>query len=428
MDSSERRSETLTPVRSRTRRFPTFVVVGGALVAACSSSSKDATGPGPAAVITANSATAQTGLTGQAVSTKPSVKVTDATGDPVSGVSVTFTVTGGGGSLTGATQTTNLSGVATVGSWTLGSTPGANTVTATAAGVPGNVVFSAAGGSVASNFTIQLQYLQVPSTAQANAFTAAASRWSQAITGDLGAVNVAPTTTPSWCGSAAISGTVDDILIIVDLKAYDGPGKVLGAASICAIRDAGDPSTNLPLVGYMFFDTADLANIQASGALNDVILHEMGHVLGFGTRWEPSPWNFIATTAPTTGSTLGFNGPNGVSAYANSNGGSGLVPVEDTAVAGTGRSHWKESVLKNELMTGYLSGTTRPLSATTIASLADFGYTVNLAAADAYNVQTAGLRAEAVSGPVFDLSNDIIRGEPLLINTATGRVVPRPAQ
>jgi hypothetical protein len=36
----------------------------------------------------------------------------------------------------------------------------------------------------------------------------------------------------------------------------------------------------------MSFDTADLDRMEADGCLQDVILHEMGHVLGFGTLWS----------------------------------------------------------------------------------------------------------------------------------------------
>ena len=35
----------------------------------------------------------------------------------------------------------------------------------------------------------------------------------------------------------------------------------------------------------MTFDTDDLKKMQADGTLNDVITHEMGHVLGIGTIW-----------------------------------------------------------------------------------------------------------------------------------------------
>src|SRR5436853_7098808 len=48
--------------------------------------------------------------------------------------------------MTGASQTTNASGVATVGSWTLSATAGPNTLTATSTGLSGSpVTFSAAG-------------------------------------------------------------------------------------------------------------------------------------------------------------------------------------------------------------------------------------------------------------------------------------------
>jgi hypothetical protein len=73
----------------------------------------------------------QTGSVGTALTVAPSVKVTDASNRAVSGVSVTFAVASGGGSVTGATATTGADGVATVGSWTLGTAPGANTLTAT---------------------------------------------------------------------------------------------------------------------------------------------------------------------------------------------------------------------------------------------------------------------------------------------------------
>ena len=38
-------------------------------------------------------------------------------------------------------------------------------------------------------------------------------------------------------------------------------------------------------VGVMLFDVADLNNLQGSGLLPTVILHEMQHVLGFGSIW-----------------------------------------------------------------------------------------------------------------------------------------------
>src|SRR5207237_1323583 len=74
------------------------------------------------------------------------VIVKDANGNPVAQVAVTFAVAPGNGTITGASQTTNASGVATVGSWTLSATAGSNTLTATSTGLSGSpVTFSATG-------------------------------------------------------------------------------------------------------------------------------------------------------------------------------------------------------------------------------------------------------------------------------------------
>ncbi|MCX5761832.1 MAG: Ig-like domain-containing protein [Gemmatimonadetes bacterium] len=95
---------------------------------------------GAATQIAINAGDGQSVIAGAAVSTAPSVIVKDANGNPKSGASVTFAVASGGGSITGVTATTNASGIATVGSWTLGVTAGANTLTATSGVLSGSPV------------------------------------------------------------------------------------------------------------------------------------------------------------------------------------------------------------------------------------------------------------------------------------------------
>src|SRR6185312_5656061 len=75
---------------------------------------------GPAASASLNAGNNQSARVGTAVSTAPSVKVIDQYGNAVPGVSVTFTVTGGGGSVTPGSTTTNAAGVAST-AWTMGS-------------------------------------------------------------------------------------------------------------------------------------------------------------------------------------------------------------------------------------------------------------------------------------------------------------------
>ena len=87
----------------------------------------------------------QSAVAGQAVSTAPAVKITDADGNPVSGVVVTYSVLTGGGSITGANAVSNESGIAAVGSWTLGI--GANSLRASSAGLNGNPITFFANGA-----------------------------------------------------------------------------------------------------------------------------------------------------------------------------------------------------------------------------------------------------------------------------------------
>ncbi len=89
----------------------------------------------------------QTAQVSTAVATPPSVKLTDS-GNPVAGASIVFAVTAGGGNITGDTAITDAGGIATIGSWTLGPTAGANTLTATAVDQGGaQVTFTATGTS-----------------------------------------------------------------------------------------------------------------------------------------------------------------------------------------------------------------------------------------------------------------------------------------
>ena len=95
---------------------------------------------GAAARLLAASATNQTSLKGQPVGTKPSVKVADLDSNAVAGVAVTFAITAGNGSAGGLVQNSGTDGLATVGSWTLDTAAGTNTMTATASGLTGSPV------------------------------------------------------------------------------------------------------------------------------------------------------------------------------------------------------------------------------------------------------------------------------------------------
>ena len=100
----------------------------------------NATGrPGNPAALAKLSGDGQTAVVGDAVPTRPSVRVNDQFGNAVAGAVVSYAVTQGGGTIAGATTvtaTTGADGSATVSAWTLGTVPGANTLTATVTGIP----------------------------------------------------------------------------------------------------------------------------------------------------------------------------------------------------------------------------------------------------------------------------------------------------
>lgn len=375
---------------------------------------------GPAAELLANSTTTQNGTTGQAVTALPAVRVVDADGNGVQGISVTFAVTAGGGSITGGVSNTIANGSATVGSWTLGGVAGVNTLEATATsltltGEP--VVFTVNATAAPTNFSIQLEYETTATPAQQQAFSNAKARWETVITGDLTDVNISGA--PA-CSGVTSTGVVDDLKILVKLEPIDGPGNILGSAGPCLIRN----SNSLTIVGVMRFDTADLTTMENNGSLDDVILHEMGHVLGYGTLW--TDFNLLQgacdDNVPGSGTSPTFVGTNAVAAFKNSNGGGSAtaVPVENfpgsppSCNNGTRDSHWEEDIFKSEVLTGFISGTVRPLSLTSVQQFKDLGYVVNTAAADPFNINTQPtVRAGASAEHVYaDLRNDI-RNEPI---------------
>lgn len=377
----------------------------------------------------ANSPSFMVAAPGATTAAAPSVLVVDELDNPVAGVSVTFSTVAGVGSVSGGTAVTNASGIATATSWTLAA--GANVVAATVASsgsVVGNpVIFSAKGKASSAGFDVNLRFETVPTASQLTTFSNAAVRWETIITGDIPSqpVNAG---TGQCSNSAPLTETVDDVVIVVRLEPIDGAGNVLGSAGPCFVRT----SSSLPVLGTMRFDTADLANLEAGGGFGDVILHEMGHVLGVGTIW--SARGFLQNPSPTTGTGLDtyFNGPGAIAAFNSLGGatytGGAKVPVENTqGGAGTRNSHWREGVLDNELMTGfYDGGRVNPLSLITVQSMSDIGYTVNTAAADNFSF-TASLRAEGdtegdTGGRIYWLKDDVRQG-PIVAIDRSGRPI-----
>lgn len=134
-----------------------FIPLSALLVVCLVTACKDSSGPTPsggAANLRVHTGNGQGANAGSAVSQPLAVRVTDANDAPVADVAVTFVVRSGGGTLTGGAARTDDQGIATTGTWTLGSNLGANTVEATVTGLP-MVTFTAT-GRCASSGTLAL--------------------------------------------------------------------------------------------------------------------------------------------------------------------------------------------------------------------------------------------------------------------------------
>lgn len=343
--------------------------------------------------ITAVGGAALSAVAGGTLTAPVSFKVGDRFNNGVPNVVVTFAIAAGGGTISGpATATSDAAGLVTAGAWTLGKSTAAQQLRATA-----GALAAATSATVTSNYAVEVRYFgpAVDATIQA-AFTAAAHRIQGMVTGDLANVNLTVTNTLDLApcgitGTPPLGEPIDDIFIYANVATIDGPGMILGSASPCYVRTVG----GLTLVGKMNFDVADMPGLITTNRLNDVILHEMLHVVGVGSLWASKGQLSGAGTASSA--FIGLQAVLGCTAHggtAANQCGNGTVPVQTTGGVGTVDLHWRETTtatgigFRTELMTGFISaaGTANPLSQITIGSLADLGYVVNLLAADAYTV------------------------------------------
>jgi plastocyanin len=132
-------------LRQNLRSLATLAAAATLAVGIGCSSEEGGTDPVPdttPASMTVVSGNTQTGQVGTALGSPLVVRVANAAGDALSGITVAWAVEAGGGSLGAATSTTNTQGQAQI-AYTLGASAGTNTVRAMAQGTTISTTFSA---------------------------------------------------------------------------------------------------------------------------------------------------------------------------------------------------------------------------------------------------------------------------------------------
>ncbi len=269
------------------------------------------------------------------------------------------------------------------------------------------------------DFDIELVFLNHVTERQKNVIQYAVRRWMSVIVEDL----------PDYTFTQGFSGTCGGQSYeipsgdrIDDLRIY-----VSTSVSLTFAIGQGGPhilreTTHLPVVGCMAI------KVNLTSRLLDVGIHEVGHVLGFGTLWEQLGFIQDLSWSDSSADTH-FNGPRAIAAFDDAGGGDywrKKVPVQQRDGA-----HWRLIVLHNEIMLPGRSGE-GALSAITVQSLADLGYGVDVTQADPYTVRgTTASGKIALAGsaiPDVDVAPNLECGvdlmtEPIHVVDPQGRII-----
>jgi hypothetical protein len=173
-----------------------------------------------ATAIVASSGSGQSGLAGTTLANPLVAFVTAADGLGVGGVTVTFAVASGGGSVGSATAITNSTGLAQT-TWKLGSATGTQTVTASAGSLSGSpVTFSATARSAAAT---KLEVTGQPATVAAGATIATVTVLAETATGDTASSFTGPVTLALGGGSAgATLGGTATVNAVAGVATFSG--------------------------------------------------------------------------------------------------------------------------------------------------------------------------------------------------------------
>lgn len=187
------------------------------------------------------------------------------------------------------------------------------------------------------------------------------------------------------------SNTLDIALTGENLVAQDGTADT-GTLALSGPTLTLDSANNLVITrGASTLNTRKIAEFNANPIyLRDIMIHELAHVFGFGTIWEPLEFAYSDGTRVRAGQT--WIDRTSATYRANSYAGAAYgdllgtgtataVPIEPQVFF-----HWDERRFDIELMTPFAEspGVAMPMSSLTLGALRDLGWSVNFGAIQPY--------------------------------------------
>lgn len=216
-----------------------------------------------------------------------------------------------------------------------------------------------------SEFDIDLYALDEFTNNQINIFIKAARRWEEVVIGDIADV--------TFKEEFRYTSDVLNQEIIIEPKKVDDLviylGKVPDNENFAASASLSywRSDSNLSVIG----EIALTHTVLEKDYLYAAVLHEIGHILGIGNAWEPSGFDMIKCgefTGFAANLVFDMMFPANTVRY---------VPVSSTL------GHWTNEYMYGELMSETGTGSAI-ISKLTIAALSDFGYEVDINAADEF--------------------------------------------